>query len=119
VVQENGFKYVYLLPLAFRDAGPLQIIGFKLGIDSLIWSGPPTSAQVRWNSVDVGISSWNRPGPNTIPQGEKAGGNYLSGQLSTMEAERLSTTRGSRSRSRGPCRRDRGRTSSSSAAGSS
>src|SRR5215218_10050337 len=41
------------------------------------------------NGVDVGISTWNRPGPNTLPQGAKAGGNYLSGQLIVMEAERL------------------------------
>jgi branched-chain amino acid aminotransferase len=36
--------------------------------------------------VDVCVSSWQRPGPNTLPALAKAGGNYISSQLSTMEA---------------------------------
>ena len=31
--------------------------------------------------VDVGVSSWNRLAPNTMPTAAKAGGNYLSSQL--------------------------------------
>jgi branched-chain amino acid aminotransferase len=92
VVRENGFRDAYLRPLAFRGAGPLGVNGSKIAIDTIIMA-------MQWGSylgegaleagVDVGISSWNRPGPNTIPQGAKAGGNYLSGQLIAMEAERL------------------------------
>jgi branched-chain amino acid aminotransferase len=92
VVRQNGFNDAYLRPLAFRGAGPLGVNGSKLPIDTIIMA-------MQWGSylgegaleagVDVGISSWNRPGPNTIPQGAKAGGNYLSGQLIAMEAERL------------------------------
>src|SRR5690606_13772981 len=36
--------------------------------------------------VDVCISSWARPAPNTLPAMAKAGGNYLSSQLIKMEA---------------------------------
>jgi branched-chain amino acid aminotransferase len=36
--------------------------------------------------VDVCVSSWQRPGPNTHPVLAKAGGNYLSSQLIKMEA---------------------------------
>jgi branched-chain amino acid aminotransferase len=36
--------------------------------------------------VDVCISSWQRPAPNTLPAIAKAGGNYLSSQLIKMEA---------------------------------
>lgn len=39
--------------------------------------------------VDVCVSSWHRPAPNTVPAMAKAGGNYLSGQLISMEAKRL------------------------------
>src|SRR4030095_2067536 len=81
-----------LRPLAFRGAGPLGVNGSKIGIDTIIMAmqwGTYLGAGALENGVDVGISSWNRPGPNTIPQGAKAGGNYLSGQLIAMEAERL------------------------------
>ena len=92
VVRENGFRDAYLRPLAFRGAGPLGVNGSKIGIDTLVMAmqwGTYLGAGALENGVDVGISSWNRPGPNTIPQGAKAGGNYLSGQLIAMEAERL------------------------------
>jgi branched-chain amino acid aminotransferase len=37
--------------------------------------------------VDVCVSSWLRAHPNTFPALAKAGGNYLSSQLMTMEAK--------------------------------
>ena len=37
--------------------------------------------------VTVGVSSWNRLAPNTIPTGAKAGGNYLSSLLISNEAK--------------------------------
>jgi branched-chain amino acid aminotransferase len=40
------------------------------------------------NGVDAGVSSWNRLAANTMPTGAKAGGNYLSSQLISMEARR-------------------------------
>jgi branched-chain amino acid aminotransferase len=36
--------------------------------------------------VDVCVSSWRRPAPDTHPTMAKAGGNYLNSQLSKMEA---------------------------------
>jgi len=38
------------------------------------------------NGADVCVSSWRRPAPDTIPTMAKAGGNYLGGQLSKMQA---------------------------------
>jgi branched-chain amino acid aminotransferase len=92
VVRENGFRDAYLRPLAFRGAGPLGVNGSKLPIDTIVMAmqwGTYLGEGALENGVDAGVSSWNRPGPNTIPQGAKAGGNYLSGQLIAMEAERL------------------------------
>ena len=40
------------------------------------------------SGVDVCVSSWNRPAPNTTPAAAKATGNYLSSQLISGEAER-------------------------------
>jgi branched-chain amino acid aminotransferase len=36
--------------------------------------------------VDVCVSSWNRPAPNTLPQMAKAAANYMNSQLIRMEA---------------------------------
>jgi branched-chain amino acid aminotransferase len=38
------------------------------------------------NGADVCVSSWRRPAPDTFPMMAKAGGNYLNGQLSKMQA---------------------------------
>jgi branched-chain amino acid aminotransferase len=38
------------------------------------------------HGVDVRVSSWRRAAPDTFPALAKAGGNYLSSQLSKMEA---------------------------------
>ena len=46
------------------------------------------------NGVDVCISSWQRVAPNTLPAMAKAGGNYLSSLLVTLEARRLGFTEG-------------------------
>ena len=44
--------------------------------------------------VAVGVSSWNRLAPNTIPTGAKAGGNYLSSLLISNEAKQNGYTEG-------------------------
>jgi len=38
--------------------------------------------------VDVCVSSWNRPRPNTIPSGAKSSGNYMLSALMVTEASR-------------------------------
>ena len=52
--------------------------------------GPGSDAE----GVDVCISSWQRMAPNTLPAMAKAGGNYLSSQLISMEAKRLGFAEG-------------------------
>ncbi len=37
--------------------------------------------------MDVCVSSWNRPAPNTLPQMAKAAANYMNSQLIRMEAK--------------------------------
>jgi branched-chain amino acid aminotransferase len=44
--------------------------------------------------VDVCVSSWQRVAPNTVPALAKAGGNYLSSALVTLEARRLGFAEG-------------------------
>lgn len=81
----------YLRPIAFRGLG-----GFGLSADCptevavAAWRmGPYLGQEVLERGIDACVSSWQRPAPNTVPAGAKAGGNYLSGQLIAREARRL------------------------------
>jgi branched-chain amino acid aminotransferase len=91
VLRANGLRTAYLRPVAFRGLG-----GFGLSADTptdvavAAWEwGPYLGAGVLERGIDACVSSWQRPAPNTIPTGAKAGGNYLSGQLIAREARRL------------------------------
>ncbi|MDB4891324.1 MAG: branched-chain amino acid aminotransferase [Gemmatimonadetes bacterium] len=97
VVRKNGFANAYLRPLAWRGVGGLTLNAVRhpveLMIAALPW-GAYLGDEALEHGVDVGISSWTRPAPNTIPTGAKAGGNYVSSQLIAMEAERLGFAEG-------------------------
>jgi branched-chain amino acid aminotransferase len=62
-------------------------------IAAFVW-GAYLGDEAREKGVDVGVSSWNRLAPNTMPTAAKAGGNYLSSQLISMEARRHGYTEG-------------------------
>jgi branched-chain amino acid aminotransferase len=86
------FKGAYLRPIIYRGMSgfslapqpdaPIEIaiaaveMGAYLGTESLE------------QGVDACVSSWQRIAPNTMPTLAKAGGNYLSSQLISMEAQR-------------------------------
>ena len=97
VVRENELTSAYLRPLVWRGAGGLSLSATKhpveLMIAALPW-GAYLGEDALEAGVDVGISSWTRPAPNTVPTGAKAGGNYVSSQLIAMEAERLGYAEG-------------------------
>ncbi|MGL1956657.1 MAG: branched-chain amino acid transaminase [Colwellia sp.] len=97
-VKENNLKSAYLRPLAFLgDVGmglrpPTDAVA-DLMIAAFSWEAY-LGAEAIENGVDVGVSSWNRLAPNTMPTAAKAGGNYLSSQLISMEAGRHGYTEG-------------------------
>jgi len=91
-VNANKLEVAYLRPLAFLgDVGmglraPLDAKA-DLIIAAFHWDAYLGNDAIE-NGVNVGVSSWNRLAPNTMPTGAKAGGNYLSSQLISMEAKR-------------------------------
>lgn len=97
-VKANGLEAAYLRPLAFLgDVG----MGLRPPIDAeadVIVAAFPWGAYLGADAiekgVDVGVSSWNRLAPNTMPTAAKAGGNYLSSQLISTEAARHGYTEG-------------------------
>ncbi len=97
-VKENNLKTGYLRPLAFLgDVGmglrPPINAEADLMVAAFNWEAL-LGADAIENGVDVGVSSWNRLAPNTMPTAAKAGGNYLSSQLISMEARRHGYTEG-------------------------
>ena len=99
VVRDNGLvNGAYIRPIAFRGYGEMGVAG---NIDQ-----PAVCSIAAWEwgsylgegglekGVDVCVSSWQRVAPNTVPALAKAGGNYLSSALVTLEARRLGFAEG-------------------------
>lgn len=98
VVRENKLKSAYLRPIAFFGYGGIGLLpNAKTPVEVSISAfefGAYLGDESIENGVDVGVSSWTRLAPNTIPTGSKAGGNYLSSQLIAGEARRHGYTEG-------------------------
>lgn len=93
LVQRNELGSAYVRPIAFRGYGSLGVaphgdVPVEVSIAAIEW-GAYLGEEAREKGARVCVSSWQRVSPNTIPAGAKAGGNYLSGQLISMEAHRL------------------------------
>ncbi len=91
-VTKNQLSSAYLRPLAFLgDIGmglrPPIDAEADLMIAAFYWQAYLGDDAIE-NGVRVGVSSWNRLAPNTMPTASKAGGNYLSSQLISQEARR-------------------------------
>ncbi|MEM9103906.1 MAG: branched-chain-amino-acid transaminase [Pseudomonadota bacterium] len=91
-VAQNHLKSAYIRPIAFYGHGGLGLLPkpdhpVDIAIAAFEW-GAYLGEESLEQGVDVGVSSWNRAAPNTIPTAAKAGGNYLSSQLVAEEAQR-------------------------------
>lgn len=81
----------YIRPLAMRGYGEIGLApkeNHPVDVAIAAWEwGAYLGAEALENGVDVCISSWQRVAPNTLPALAKAGGNYLSSQLISVEAK--------------------------------
>lgn len=90
IIYENKLESGYIRPLIFiGDVGlgvsfPKDIQASAM-VAAIPW-GAYLGEEGLQNGVKVGVSSWNRLAPNTIPTEAKAGGNYLSSILIANEA---------------------------------
>ncbi len=88
-VAENGLPYCYLRPIALRAGQQMGVFPGEAPLEVFIipWKWGAYLGQTGLTEgVDVCVSSWRRPAPDTFPALAKAGGNYLNSQLSLMEA---------------------------------
>lgn len=89
LIRRNELDECYIRPLAFRGYGSVGLNPMNSPVETYLvcWPwGAYLGAEAIENGVDVCVSSWQRPAPNTFPMLAKAGGNYLSGALMKMEA---------------------------------
>ncbi|MFQ5634409.1 MAG: branched-chain amino acid transaminase [Gammaproteobacteria bacterium] len=80
----------YIRPIAFRGYGDIGLAPkpdhpVEMSVAAWEW-GTYLGAEALEKGVDCCISSWQRVAPNTIPALAKAGGNYLSSTLVSLEA---------------------------------
>lgn len=92
VVLRNGLTNgAYIRPVVFRGYGEVGLApppGHPVDVAIAAWEwGAYLGAGALENGVDVCVSSWQRAAPNTIPALAKAGGNYLSSTLVSLEAK--------------------------------
>jgi branched-chain amino acid aminotransferase len=89
LVSRNGLQECYLRPIVFRGLGSAGVNPTPCPVEAYVvcWPwGAYLGHEALEQGVDVCVSSWQRPAPNTLPAIAKAGGNYLSSQLIKMEA---------------------------------
>ncbi len=81
----------YIRPIAMRGYGEIGLApreDHPVDVAVAAWEwGAYLGSEALENGVDVCISSWQRVAPNTLPALAKAGGNYLSSQLISVEAK--------------------------------
>lgn len=91
LVRRNGLGSCYLRPLVFRGVGAMGLDPTRCPtrVHLIAWDWEAyLGADSAERGIDAGVSSWQRPAPNTHPTMAKAGGNYVNASLMKMEAKR-------------------------------
>ena len=90
-VRRNELVSCYIRPMVLRGYGSAGMHPKHSPIETYIpvWPwGAYLGEEALERGVDVCVSSWNRPRPNTIPSGAKSSGNYTLSALMVTEATR-------------------------------
>jgi branched-chain amino acid aminotransferase len=88
-IKINGLVECYVRPAVFRGYGELGVYPLNCPVECLIavWAwGKYLGDEALEKGVDVGVSTWRRMAPDTMPNMAKAGSNYMNSQLAKMEA---------------------------------
>ena len=88
-IRTNAMRACYIRPVVYRGYGDVGVnpTGCPVDVAIAVWEwGAYLGSEALASGIDVMISTWNRPAPNTFPTMAKAGGNYLVSQLMKVEA---------------------------------
>ncbi len=108
LVRHNKLNSCYVKPIVLRGYGEVGVNPLSSPIDCYMacWTwGAYLGADALTKGVDIGVSSWTRIAPNTLPAMSKAAANYMNSQLIRMEASFNGYTRRHRSRFQRPRKR--------------
>jgi branched-chain amino acid aminotransferase len=89
VIVKNVLNECYLRPMVLRGYGAagMNPVGSPVETYLVCWPwGAYLGEDALEQGVDVCVSSWHRPAPNTYPANAKAAGHYTNPQLMKMEA---------------------------------
>ncbi len=89
VIAKNDLEECYLRPMVLRGYGAagMNPVGSPIETYLVCWPwGTYLGEDALEQGVDVCVSSWHRPAPNTYPANAKAAGHYTNPQLMKMEA---------------------------------
>jgi branched-chain amino acid aminotransferase len=89
LVRANRMESCYIRPIVLRGYGEVGVDPFGNPVETYLacWEwGRYLGEEALGQGVDVCVSSWRRPGPDTLPQMSKAAPNYMNSQLIRMEA---------------------------------
>jgi branched-chain amino acid aminotransferase len=88
-IRANKLGACYIRPIVYRGYGDVGVnpLGCPVDVTIAVWEwGAYLGTDSLANGIDVCVSTWSRPAPNTLPAMAKAGGNYILSQLMKMEA---------------------------------
>ncbi len=88
-IRANKMRACYIRPVVYRGYGEVGVNPLNCPIDTAIavWDwGQYLGSGAMEGGIDVCVSSWRRPTPDTFPTMAKSGGNYMNSQLIKSEA---------------------------------
>ena len=88
-VRVNDLDGCYIRPVVFRGYGELGVDPSNCPVNVVIaaWEwGSYLGEEGMANGVDIGVSSWRKPAPDTFPALAKCAANYMNSQLAKLEA---------------------------------
>jgi branched-chain amino acid aminotransferase len=88
-VRVNGFKSCYIRPLIWRGYEQLGLNPMPCPVEAavIVWEwAQMMGADALDKGIDVGVSSWTRLAPNTLPALAKGTANYANSGLIKMQA---------------------------------
>ena len=88
-VRANGYASCYIRPLVYRGVDTLGLDPRPCPVEAcvIVWEWSAMfGAEGLEKGIDVGVSSWTRLAPNTLPALAKASANYANSALIKMQA---------------------------------
>jgi branched-chain amino acid aminotransferase len=90
-------KKCYIRPIVYRGYGDVGVNPLNSPVDVTIavWDwGKYLGKEALDKGIEVCVSTWTRPAPNTLPTMAKTGGNYMNSQLIKIEAVKAGYSEG-------------------------